>query len=242
MGKLDSLDERMLKLLTTKSTLEWLKNENAGLKKAAFDNYFHVLVKIWLKLLGFVCLGALITIPVGFILAGTPITFNLINSALNTISINDSIKTIIGPSIAINGLFITFMPVICFFFLSQLKEVEKESKSKTEEIKREIAYEEEEWAEVEVRVKYERAFFHNLRCGVLNYLQTFVTAGLFCLIFLIAAFVMLAPAIFMVVDIILLLLLFTGVSPVVMVALNESKLRPVTIFLKAGPKEIITDL
>jgi hypothetical protein len=53
-----------------------------------------------------------------------------------TVAINNLASSLIAPSITMNGLFITFTPVIAFFFLSEIKDLEKESEAEQENIKK----------------------------------------------------------------------------------------------------------
>ena len=52
------------KLLNNPSVLEQLKNENSKLKKAAFKNYYFVLLKKWLFIIGGVFVGVFIGLAI----------------------------------------------------------------------------------------------------------------------------------------------------------------------------------
>jgi hypothetical protein len=237
--RLDSFDKKFLELLNTKSTLDWLKKQNAELREAAFKNYHHVLLKRWLLTIVLLFVGGSIGLALGLIAGTNSSTSGL---PIGTAFLDNLAKTLIAPSVTINGLFITFMPVICFFFLSQFKEMEKESQVDIEELRKNVAYEEAEIEELQIRSKYEHVFFHNFRSGIINYLRTYVTLALFSLIFLIIVYVTLSSVFFLFFDIVVLASLLTGIAPIITVVLNESTLRPITIFFKEGKKEIITNL
>jgi hypothetical protein len=63
---MNSIDERMLELLNKPSVPEQLKNENAKIKEAAFKNYYHVLLKKWLFIVGGVFAGFFIGLVLGY--------------------------------------------------------------------------------------------------------------------------------------------------------------------------------
>lgn len=227
------IDERILELFNTESVLEWLKRTNSKLKVEAFKNYHYILLKKWILSLGLVIIGLIIGLATGY--------FDLINiSPIEPTLIENLATTIIAPSITINGLFITITPVISFFFLSEAKEMEKESRQELEEIKEDIGEEKEALSEFENMVKYEHAFFYNLRCGILNYVRTYITIALSSLLFLFMAYVLLNPPLFLLADVIVVVILLTGIFPIISIALYKPGLTLVTIFLRDGKKEIIT--
>src|SRR5665647_2297084 len=131
---MNHIDEFMLDLLNNQnqSILEILRKKNSELKKVAFQNYHYVLLKKWLFGLAFVGLGVLIGLLTYLVPTGNLITG--VVSTANASAIDNLAKTLIAPSITMNVLFITFIPVIGFFFLSEIKEMEKESKENSEEI------------------------------------------------------------------------------------------------------------
>ena len=235
---MNNIDKRLLDMLYTKSTLEWLRKENSDLKESAFKNYHYVLLKKWLLIIGIISASGVI----GFII-GLAMSFSSSSTSSIDLTLFDSLnKTIIAPSITIMGLFITFTPVICFFFLSELKEIEKESNEDTEKIRKAVFGEEEEIAELEIRTKYENVFFYNFRSGILKYLQTYVTIALFSLLFVLLAYVGLSSVLFIFTDILILAFLLTGIFPIISVALYKPSLTLLTIFFKEGKREIITNL
>ena len=229
---MSSIDERMLELLNNTSVLEHLKNENVKLKEAAFKNYHYVLLKKWLIIIGAVFAGFFIGLAVSY--------FSPSAVSSNGQTLFESLTpTLIAPSITVNGLFITLTPVISFFFLSEIKDMEKESREDEEEIRKEIGDDKEALKELDNMVKYEHVFFHNLRSGILNYVRTYVSIALVSLFILLMTYV-LNSVLFFVADILILGVLLTGVFPIISVALYKPVLTLVTIFLKDGKKEIIT--
>jgi uncharacterized protein YacL len=125
------IDEKMLELLNNPTILEQLKNESSKLKEVAFKNYHYVLLKKWLLIVGIVFIGFFIGLAISYF-SSSSASFN------GQTSFDSLIPTIIAPSITISGLFITLTPVISFFFLSETKEMEKESREDKGEIRKKL--------------------------------------------------------------------------------------------------------
>lgn len=141
-----------------------------------------------------------------------------------------------------NGLFITFTPVIAFFFLSEIKEMEKESQANSEKIKKIVDQEGEEEAlnEFNHMVNYEHAFFHNFRSGLIKYVGTYITLALGSLLLLFFTYALLSSPFFLITDIMVLVILLVGVFPIVSVAFNKPVLTLITFNFVDRKQEIIT--
>lgn len=236
---MNHIDELMLNLLNnqSKSTLEILKEKNEELKNLAFKNYHWELLKRWMIGLGFVGVGVIVGIVV---FALTP--QNLLIAALSSsssFSVGDLTKSLIAPSLTMNGLFVTLLPVIGFFFLTEVKDWEKESRENTERLTQNIGKKEDSKKEVAKRAKYEHAFFTNIRCGILSYMRSYVTIGLGSLLFLLFAYVLLNSALFLLTVVLVPVILLTGIFPIISIALNKPALTLVTIPLENGEQEIL---
>jgi hypothetical protein len=231
-----SIDRAILRLLNKQTMLEYLREENIALKKAAFDNYHRKFLIKWLIGWGGVGAGALITFFVaalGFIPI-TPTEPSTIIGAGNSL---------IAPSITMNGLFITFTPVIAFFFLSELKEMKTASEIQTEKMKALIDIDDgEALVEFSKRVKYESAFFHNFRSGLIKYIGTYLTIAIGCLFVLFFGYLFFSATFFLLIAIFVLVALLLGVFPVVTSALSSTPLTLVTIYFPDGEKEIVTSV
>src|SRR5208283_2867595 len=140
------IDEKMLELLNNPTVLQQLKNENSKLKEAAFKNYYYVLLKKWLIIIGGVFAGIFIGLAVSYFFPSSV-------SSNGQTSFDSLIPTIIAPSITISGLFITLTPVISFFFLSEAKEIEKEGREDKGKIRKEIGDDKEANMELDNMVK-----------------------------------------------------------------------------------------
>jgi hypothetical protein len=234
LSKMNHIDELMLDLLNSQndSILEILQKKNTELKKMAFRNYHHVLLKKWFIGLVVVVVSFSFGLILGSFISGKTVS-------LDTSSIDNLTKTIITPSMTMNGLFVTFIPVISFFFLSEIKEMEKESKTDSEKLSKKYGDQGIVKNEIEKRIKYEHAFFHNFRTGILNYVRTYVTIGLVSLLFLLFSYVFLSSILFLILDIEVLAILLFGIYPIISVALYKPSLTLVTIPLKDGEQQEI---
>ena len=210
---MNSIDEKMLDMLNNTSLLDQLKKENSKLKKDAFRNYHFVLLKKWLIIISVAFIGVFLGLAVSYV--APPVV-----STTGQISLSTLTPTIIGPSITINGLFITLTPVISFFFLSEIKEMDKESKMDREKLRSNITDNKEAITELDKLINYEHAFSYNLRCGVLSYVRTYVYIALTSLFILLATY-LLNPALFFIADLLVLAVLLTGIFPVLSVALLD---------------------
>jgi hypothetical protein len=231
---MNHIDEFMLDLLNSqnKSVLDILREKNCELKKAAFKNYHKVLLGKWLMGLAFVAVGAVIGLVISNLIPASAIYSNA--STLDNLT-----KTIVAPSLTMNGLFVTFIPVIGFFFLSEIKEMEKEAREDSDRLAKNVGKQEEAKIEIEKRVKYEHAFFYNFKTGILNYIRSYVTIALASLLFLLFAYALFSSALFLIADILALVVLLVGIYPIISVALNKPALTLVTIFLKDGEQEMM---
>lgn len=210
--------------------IEEMKKKLPELEESAFKNYHWVLLRIWLimiALIGFVLLlGLLMDIFVHF----PPVT------PLDPSEIEEMARVLLAPSITMNGLFITFVPIISFFFIEEVKEHQKIILELwTEQEKR---FERGEDLEVVNRFYgLEHILGHNIRSGVLRYTRTYLIISLFSLFFILQLYILLSPALFILFDTTLLLIIFTGIFPIISIALYKPALRLVKYVI---PEKIVT--
>ena len=68
-------------------------------------------------------------------------------------------------------------------------------------------------------------YWHNVRSGILKYIRTLITISLFSLFILIWLYVVVNSAVFMTIDIFLLITILLGVLPIINLALYEPPLK-----------------
>ena len=206
-----------------KKDIEDMKKRIPKLKKLAFENYYRVLLKQWLIPIGFVVIGSFI----GLVVA----PFVPLPSLSSTPSdIQNIAETVIAPSITMCGLFITFVPVISFFYIQELKEEQKEAIESLQEEKKRFS-EEEDLRIVNSVYDLVHTFWYNLRIGILKYVRTYLIVAIFTLFFIAYLYIILSlvsAALFIVTDICLLVIILSGVFPIIKVAL----LKPARILVR----------
>jgi hypothetical protein len=202
----------------TKKKIESIRKYIVDLEKWVQTNFYWLLLKQWLIYVGTVPIGMLLGYAIGYSRV-IPIGSYPTQSQINDIS-----KSIIAPSMTMNGLFIAFVPVIAFFFIAEIKEKQK---SADEDLlgERKQFTEAEDLRIFDLAFDLANAFFHNYRVGVLKYTRTYLVASLFSLFFLLLSYVGLDSNQFILVDLILLVLLLAGVIPIINAALSEPSLK-----------------
>jgi len=211
----------------SKAKLENLKKLIPKIQEDALQDYYKMFYKKWLYFL--VCL-AFGLIAGYFVSLGLPSNFI---SVSNTAS--DIAKTLIAPSITINGLFVTFLPIIGFFYISDIKESQKEDEAAFREDTKEFKAE-EDLKTVNSALVFRHTYWYNLRVGVLKYVRLHVVISLFSLIILIFAYIVLSPKTFVAVDIFLLLSILSGIFPIILAALTKPTLVLYTVIKLPIPK------
>ena len=86
------------------------------LKEIAFKNWYRTLLRSWLISIGLLFLGM---VSFGALIYFVPISPLFPISPLESSKIEEIAKSVLAPSVTINGLFITFIPVISFFYLQE---------------------------------------------------------------------------------------------------------------------------
>ena len=209
--------------------IEEMKKKLPELEESAFKNYHRVLLKIWLKMIALIGFGLFLGLLVSIFVPFPPAT------PLDPSEIEEMARALLAPSITMNGLFITFVPIISFFFIEEVKEHQKVILELWTE--HEKKFEREEDLEVVNRFYgLEHILGHNMRSGVLRYTRTYLIISLFSLFFILQLYIILSPALFMLFDTTLLLIIFTGIFPIISIALYKPALRLVKYVI---PEKIV---
>jgi len=164
-----------------KKEIEEMKKKIPELEELAFKNYHWVLLKAWLLFI--------ILIPIGVILGIAVFNFFPVDiSPLEPSKIEEIAKTLVAPSITMNGLFIAFVPVISFFYIEEIKEKQKDVKEELQEEKK--RFKENEDLKT-IYYVYDLAFtgWHNVRSGVLKYTRTYLSVSILSLFYLVIFYV-----------------------------------------------------
>lgn len=213
-----------------KKLIEDIKKDLPEAKKMAFRNYHWYLLRTWLIFIS----TFIITLIIGFIIgfyAPSP-------TSINVIDFEDIAKTLIAPSVTMNGLFITIVPVVAFFYMAEIKDNQKEEEEQFRELKKDFK-EDEDLKVINTARGLTHAFYHNFKSGILRYVRTFLFVSLMLLITLLTLYVGLShsmPSLFVLFDTIVLLTVFTGVFPIIAYALYSPTLKLKTYII---PEKIV---
>ena len=140
----------------------------------------------------------------------------------------DIAKSIIAPSITMNGLFTTFFPVIGFFYVAEIdgkrKEGEAEIKEQVEDYIENYfeASREDDLKIFNHTLELTHTFWENLRNGFLKYIATCIIVSVLSLLSLLLLYVFLSPAQFILFDIPLLSTIAIGILPIIQVAMIKT--------------------
>jgi hypothetical protein len=137
-----------------------------------------------------------------------------------------------------NGLFVAFVPVISFFYIAEIKEIQKRSEEDLLEDKKQFT-EAEDLKVADSALNLVRAFWHNYRTGVLKYTRTFLIVSLVSLFSLLFLYMALDSGLFITIDIFLLFSILCGIFPIVSTALDRPTLKLKTHVIPARVEQTI---
>lgn len=208
-------EESLKKIIEEKKRKElaFIESAKPQLKKWASVNYHRKLLKQWLYSIVGIATGGVLGLVLSHILPfqGGPL--------LTASEIENLARAFVAPSITMNGLFITFVPVISFFYMAEIKEDERRNEEAFQEDMKEIT--EENLKALRSLLSLAHAFWHNFRAGILRYTRSYLIVSLLSLFALLILYIALSPAQFVFADILLLATILTGVFPIINVALNK---------------------
>lgn len=216
----------------SKKKIEDMKGTISELKKFAFKNYHWFLLKKWLLIVGGLLIGLFVGLVVSYFVP-TPSSAHFPQS-----KIDDIAKSVISPSITMNGLFVAFVPVISFFYIAEIKEIQKRSEEDLLEDKKQFT-EAEDLKVVDSALNLVRAFWHNYRTGVLKYTRTYLIVSLVSLFSLLFLYVALDSGLFITIDIFLLISILCGIFPIISTALDRPTLKLKTHVIPARVEQTI---
>lgn len=203
-----------------KKDIEEMRKRMPELKRLAFENFYWLLLKQWLIAIATVVISAVVGVFLGVVLSHF---VQLPISPLSASDIHDLARTIIAPSITTYGFFITSVPVISFFYIQEIKEERKETMEFLEKKKKRFTEKEDLKIVNSVYGLYD-TFWYNLRIGVLKYVRTYLAVGIITLFLVTYLYLMLSFAyegLFIVIDICLLVIILSGIFPIIISALSR---------------------
>lgn len=215
-----------------KNTIENMKKYIVDIKKWAFKNYHWVLLKQWLMIIGSLLVGVFLAI---IIIYFVPMPTNLHYSQSK---IDDIAKSVISPSITMNGLFVAFVPVISFFYIAEIRDRQKQAEEDLLEVRKQFT-EAEDLKVIDSASTLVDAFWHNYRTGVLRYTRSYLATSIVSLFVLLFLYMSLDSGLFITIDLFLLFSILSGVFPIMAVALDRPSLKLKTYVVPAKVEERI---
>jgi len=223
--------------------LKKLKMEIPLLEEIADKNYHHELLKMWGITIGFFLIALLVGLCLGLL------SSNYVSVPQITVDrskIEDITKTVFTASVTVSGLILGFVPVVSFFFVRELKEEQKFIRQqRNKQIEKYENQKEDENREdnlntINTYYGLHLMLYRNLRSGILNYLRTYLLISLFllfCLLILFFPMILNDLALFFIfVNTLFAVVILTGISPIVQIALAEPTYRIVTYII---PEKIV---
>lgn len=171
-----------------KKTIEDIRKRIPELKEMAFKSYYRVLLKKWLLSVAGIFVGVVIGSVLVYVVPIPSLPY-----APSTI--DDLAKSIIGPSVTVNVLCVTFVPVISFFYSAEIKETQREAEMEIKEIREEFT-ETEDLKVVNSAYDLVNAFWYNFRIGVLKYTRIYLISSLCSLFVLLVLYLLFFPRLF----------------------------------------------
>lgn len=212
--------------------IEEMRRAIPELEETAFRNFYWILLRTWLIFI--------IVLPIGMVIGEVILPyFNWLSiTPLEPSKVEEMANSILGPSVTIYGLSVTFVPVISFFFINEIKEKQQELKEEWKDHRKKYK-KEEDLKVVNSIYNLSHTLWHNIRSGVLKYTRTHLVVSIFSLILLMPLYILTVPRVFLAIDFILLIIILAGSFPVIMMALYKPALRLVKYVI---PERIVTKI
>lgn len=206
-----------------------LDSSNDFLKKLASENFHHLIVRRWIDYF---------TLFVSCLFISIVVYFGFLNLSVDMLSTRELANNLFDPSMTLVGILIAVVPLVNFSLSDQIAKKEHE-------------LQETDWTDVLQYIGNENAgktrtyskclkvASHNFRSGILKFIPTYIIAAVASLIAIILLFIGVNAVVFVIVDITILISLFLGIIPslVLFYTLNESwnvneQLNPETLINK----------
>jgi len=206
-----------------KRNIDLAKTKLPELKEmvSASTSIYRTYLNLWIKLLLIfgLCFG-------GGFLAYYFLPFP--KSNFNSTQIGNIANSIFDPSVTVAGIVIGFFPVIGFFYMTEMKEKQREAENlirkqmndygKSADMKF-LQFDEQDLKVLDDEFTLFHKFWGNLRSGLIQYIATFLVVAILMLFFLITLYVI-SPIFFIAFDMFVLATALTGVFPIIRHALR----------------------
>jgi hypothetical protein len=201
-----------------------LSEQLPEMKERAFRNYFFKLVKYWsILIIGSLAapLFLLIIHLIGLYLGNPDLQFTYTTTDLKAIA-----TSLFAPTITIIGLCITFLPVIIFFYLGNIREKQEKTEKRYRKLISSLSNPEDRKI-AKLAYDYSHAYWHNFRVGILKYLRFYIVNILILLQTVVLFYVIQEQryGYFLMLAIGVLYAAISGVVPIVQLALNQPGLK-----------------
>ena len=212
--------------------IKQIKSSVLELRKDADTNYHWILLKRWILSIGVVIVGLILGLVVGHFGPSSQIQIT------NEVAVRNMSPVIFDATITVCGLMIGFVPVISIFFVGEIRKFYREVVEETAEIKKKSKG--DELKLVNSYLNLSNMTVQNIISGILKYTRDFVAVSVFLFLFLILGYMYLIghglEGVSLFVDFIVLVIVITGIFPIVATALYQPTLKLVRYVI---PKEEI---
>ena len=218
---------------------EELRKDIRDLQEEAKRDYYGEMISSWKR-----AVAILIVIPLLVILLLVLISyfFPLPKIPVDFTKQAKVASDIFVATITINGVLTGVVPIISFFFISEIKEHYHEIKEDLEKDRTEDSDEKQKLTRSKDTLLY--VVTNNLRSGILKYAKTYITTSILFQVILIATYAVIAEyetmsGLYIFFDISVLNSLVFGIIPIIDIALFRPALRLVQYII---PKKIVTSI
>lgn len=217
--------------------MEELRKDIQDLQEEAKRDYYGEMISIWKRavamLNGIPLLAFLLLVLISYFspLPKIPVDFTKLAKVASDIFV---------ATITINGVLTGVVPIISFFFISEIKEHYHEIKEDLEKDRTEDPDEKQRLTRSKDNLYY--VVTNNLRSSILKYAKTYITSSILFEVFLILTYALIAEyeimsGLYIIFDIAVLSSLVFGIFPIIEIALFRPTLRLVQYII---PKKIVT--
>lgn len=217
--------------------LEEIRKEISKLRQQAETNFYKEMRWLWVKIILVLLSISLASVFIGILLGHfLPVFPHMENPSRDEQITSD----LFIATITINGVITGFVPIISFFFNSEVKEDYREIEQELEQQRKVNRDKKQELIGTEKTLYF--MILHNLRSGVLKYTQLFIMVSVLLQFILVGLYLFTVTntmvILYQIVDIPILMIIILGILPIINLALNKPALRFVEVIVK--PAETVT--
>lgn len=208
-----------------KKILEKIKKENEHLSNDVNKSFHRILLKYWIIMATLTSLSLFVGFIAGKITYDQGISTGI--PVFEPEKLKEISSILFQGTLAVNALSIGFLPVVGFFFVKELRDIRKDFQEEWDNETKEENSETQKLLETKHTLYY--LLFHNIRVGVLRYIQTYLGVTIFLQFAFIFSFVFLSGyelyGWFFIVDFIVLTIVIEGLFPLINVSLNQPSMK-----------------